>query len=172
MNSEGLRFLDGRLVIRRVARIGKVELAPFKSGADRLVLFVETEVVSGDPMLHYIFESTLRGNGCLALVNTGDLPSFVEGIASGCDSAARSLKNPDLNVTVVVVEPAPALLPLVAAAVLNAAGVEFQTAINEVEKLLPDVLFDTDFEIALSEARRHLDAYRSYWSKKRAEVAS
>ena len=139
-------FVSGGLCTRVVDRLGDVDLDPFKSGNQRLLLVVDTRKVMDDPLAHYVFGAALPGRGHLALVNQ-QLPELVSDLLSGAASAADWLRQ-GCSVTLVVVAPVPHAL--VTACVLVATGLRPPAALASVVEQLPDADFDLDTEIAVS----------------------
>jgi hypothetical protein len=138
--SSDLRLWNGRLVVRGVRRLGEVELADFKSGDRRLVLVVDVGEVQDDPILHYIFSTTLPHSGHLALVPP-DLEHLVGDLIEAGRVAADWLVG--TPVTVAVVAPVP--VRFVAACILVAQGIRAPAAIDMVGGN-----FEIDDEIGVS----------------------
>lgn len=158
-----IALLDGRLRVRSVERLGQVDLGEFKAGGRFLLIVVDGEVVSDDPIVHTILRSALPGRAQFGLVSPRQLHELVSDLASAADAAACWVSGGH-EVEVVVVEPVP--LSLAAACVLAATGVAPPVATTKGFAAAEQVPTASD-EIAVQVFATHLAAYRGWREARR-----
>lgn len=159
----GIDLFDGRLHLRIEERLGDVDLNGLKARGRHLLLVVDGDVISDDPICHSIFYSVLSGLGHLAQVNPHQPHELISDLASAADAAACWVSG-DHEVEVVVVEPVP--LNLTAACVLVATGLAPPAAVTEAFAAAEQVPTASD-EIAVQVFATHLAAFRSWHAARR-----
>ena len=160
MNTDsGLVLLGGRLRCRSVERLGSVDLSATKAAGTALLLAVDGEIISDDPLVHFIFYDVMgEERGHLLLVDPRDDDELVSGLPSGAE-AARLWLDQGLPVEVVAVRPVP--MPFMAMAVLVSTGLSPPMAVESVFSALREVPTAHD-EVACQVYSEKLLGYRTW----------
>jgi hypothetical protein len=156
-------LLGGRLRCR-AKQFSDVSLDAATTDGARLLLVVDREVISDDPILHYCF-AMLGERGHMLLVEPDNGAELVAELPSGIE-VARGWLDAGLPVNVVVAEPVS--VALVAAAVLIACGASAPSAVNEVFAALDEVPSAHE-EVFCAVFAEKLIAYRAWHEARRLQ---